>query len=281
MLKKVAVPLLYCFALITVSCHEKVKSKKIIFEVVSDSLYNRDKVYEQDFGQWRKVYENCMNHQLFSNAGYLGLQGRVRVGSINNKSATNVNDKISVIDTTFSKKFYDLVSFIGSSNCYAKISLTPSLKNEFYAELVRVLNQSKQYKYLLDYIDTAHILFKITTLAENSIRPDSLASILQRTKDTTLLEFKKLLVTPGNAILIRDAIIFGFYAEFSLSKELPVADQNNFKKEAFLNLDNNSASRIVNESGSIKLLNNNHLMININKYYTVLGSFYVYKEIDN
>ena len=155
------------------------------------------------------------------------------------------------------------------------------MKNEFYAELVRVLNQSKQYKYLLDYIDTAHILFKITTLAENSIRPDSLASILQRTKDTTLLEFKKLLVTPGNAILIRDAIIFGFYAEFSLSKELPVADQNNFKKEAFLNLDNNSASSIMNESGSIKLLNNNHLMININKYYTVLGSFYVYKEIDN
>jgi hypothetical protein len=133
-----------------------------VYEAVSDSLIKHDSNYKQDFFYWKKVYEKCMGYQLFENAIYMGLQGP-NVGSVNNISATNINGKTTVIDTTFSKAFFDLISLLGASNCYSKINLTEILQNEFYAELKRFLSQSKQYEYLNELIDTNHIIFKITT----------------------------------------------------------------------------------------------------------------------
>jgi hypothetical protein len=280
MLKRITIALLLGWILIAAGCKEPAKNKTIVYVPIGDSSFPHDNIYKEKFTKWKGVYEKCMNYQLFSNAAYLGLQRQINVGSINNKAAFNINGDITVIDTTFSSKFFDLVAFIGSSNCYTKINLTKSLQSEFTAELARALVQSNQYSYLNDLIDTAHIAFRITTLAENSIRPDSLASILQRTKDTSLLRFKELLVTPGNAILIRDAVIYGFYAEFALKKQLSSADREKFKKEVFFSLGNQGSTRIMKETGSIKLVGNDHLMIVINRYYTVFGEFYIFKETE-
>ncbi len=282
MLTKLSSLFIYCIVLISFGCNEVVKNKKIVYEAVSDSLikhssnYEQDfNNYEQDFNYWKKTYEKCMGYQLFKNAIYMELQGRINVGSINNISATNINGKTTVIDTTFSKTFFDLISLIGASNCYSKINLNENLQNEFYSELKRFLSQSKQYEYLKELIDTNQIIFKITTFSDNSIRPDSLVSILQRTKDTSLLHFKELLLTPGNALLVHDAVIYGFACEFSLKKNLSISDEKKFMDEVFFDLGNQY------EKGSIKLLNNNRLSVLINKYYTVFGEFYIFKEVEN
>jgi hypothetical protein len=275
MLKKITSSFFYCIVLISVGCNQGVKNKKIVYVAISDSSYRHDSSYEQSFRQWKKVYEECMNYQLFPNAIYMGLQEKVSVGSINNKLAQNVNAGISVLDTTYSKNLFNLFSVIGTSNCYSKINLNKNLQNEFYSELKRVLNQLKQYQYLNDLIDTTQMTFRITTLLDNSILPDSLVSMLQRTKDTSLLHFKELLLTPGNALLIHDAMIFGFIGEFPVRKKLPAIDEKKFNDEVFFNFGNRD------ETGSIKLLPNYHLKVSINKYYTVFGEFYVFKEVEN
>lgn len=271
-----------CIVLISAGCHEGVKTRKIVYEAISDSFYRGDNRYQESFNQWKKVYEGCMNYQLFSNAFYMGLQGRIHIGSINNKTAQNINARTNILDTSFSKKFFDLIAFIGASNCFSKINVTKDLQNEFYSELKRILYQSNQYQYLYEYIDTTQILFKIRDFSDNTIRPDSLVSILQRTKDTSLLHFKELLLTPGNALLVHDAIIDGFDCEFSLIKKLSPTDEKKYADGVFFNFDNrNINGHIVNERGSIKLLANHHLKVSIYKYYTVFAEFYVFREVEN
>ena len=275
MLKKVLPSFFYCLLLVSVACNEGVKNKKIVYVAISDSSYRPDSNYEQDYLQWKKVYEECMNYKLFRNAIYMGLQAKVNVGSINNKSAQNVNGKTSILDTTYSGKLFNLLAGISTTNCYSKINLNKDLQNKFLSELKDVLNQLKQDQYLNDLIDTTQIIFRITTLSDNSILPDSLVSLLQTTKDTSLLHFKELLLTPGNALLVHDALIFGFDCEFPLRKKLSITDEDKFKQEVFFNF----GSR--NETGSIKLLSNYNLKITINKYYTVFGEFYFFKEVEN
>ena len=275
MLKKITSSFFYCIVLISVGCNEGVKNKKIVYVAISNSSYRHDSSYEQSFLQWKKVYEECMNYQLFTNAIYMGLQEKIYVGSISNKLAQNVNAGINVLDTTYSKNFFNLFSIIGTSNCYSKINVDKTLQNEFYSELKKVLNQLKQYQYLNDLIDTTQMAFRITTLSDNSILPDSLVSILQRTKDTSLLHFKELLLTPGNAVLIHVAMILGFDSNFPVRKKLSIIDEKKFNDEVFFNFGNR------NETGSIKLLSNHHLKVSINKYYTVFGGFYAFREIEN
>jgi hypothetical protein len=258
--------------LIVLGCNQQVTYKKITYVAVSDSLYRPDSNYTRNFRQWKTVYEECLKNQLFPNAFYMGLQGKLHVGSITNISGQNVNGKITVLDTTHFQSMFSLFSVGGSSNCYSKMYLNKGLQNDFCSELKRLLTQSKQYQYLNNLIDTTQITFGITTLSDNSIFPDSLVSLLQRTTDTSLIEFKKLLLTPGNVLLTHDAIIFGFYSEFSLKEKLSVTDEKKFSKEQFFSLGN------PGETASIKLLTDNHLQVLINKYYTVFGEFYQFKE---
>jgi len=275
MLKKITSSLFYCIVLISVGCHEGVKNKKIVYVAISGSSYRPDSSYEQNFLQWKKVYEDCMNYQLFPNAIYMGLQQRINVGSINNRSAQNVNGQTSIVDTIYSRKLFNLFAVIGASNCYSKINLNENLQNQFYSELKKGLNQLKQYSYLADLIDTSQMTFTVTTIADNSILPDSLVSTLQTTKDTSLLHFKRILLAPGNALLTHVTMIFGFESEFQLRKKLSITDEKKFNDEVFFNFDNRF------ETGNIKLLPNHHLKVHINKYYTVFGEFYAFKEVEN
>ena len=104
--------------------------------------------------------------------------------------------------------------------------------------------------------------------------------MLERTTDTSLLRFKKILVAPGNAILIRDAIIYGFYADCVLKKRLSAEDQGITRNEIVFPLDSLMPSRIMKETGSIKSLSPNHLIVTVNKYYTVFGEFYEFREAE-
>ena len=108
-------------------------------------------------------------------------------------------------------------------------------------------------------------------MTDYSIRPDTLVSILGRTQDSSLLEFKRILTTPGNALLIRAGMIFGFDSEFHLMRNLTPAEQEKFKNEVSF------TSGTKGAKGSIKTLPNQNLRINIVRNYTVFGQFYVFK----
>jgi hypothetical protein len=275
MLKRTTSLFIFCIILVATGCHRQVKARKITYVAVSDSTYDPDSNYTRNFSQWKKIYEECIKHQLFANAFYMGLQGKLNVGSITNISGQSVNGKISVLDTTHVKNIFSILSPLMISNCYSKIDLDNDLQNDFHSELGKILAQSKEYNYLNDLMDTTQMTFGITTLSDNAIVPDSLLSLLQRSTDTSLVEFKKLLLTPGNVLLTRDAIIFGFYSEFPLKTRLSAADENKFSREQFFTFGN------PGETGSIKLLSNGHLQVLINKYYTVFGEFYSFKEVED
>jgi len=253
-------------------CKSEADKKTMHFEVVSDSLYVGPNNYKARFTEWKKIYEECMQNRLFQNALYMGLQENVHIGSISNQHATNISKQFSIFDTSNRKHIINLFAVINNANCYTKINLSKDLQNDFYIELIKTLKNSGQYQYLTEYIDTGQINFKITTIADNSLRPDSLASLLQRTRDSSLLQFKQTLVTPGNALLARTAMIFGFYCEFPLKRKLSLEEEKKFGNEVFFKIGD------TGDKGSIRLLSNQNLQVMINKYYTVFGQFFVFKE---
>lgn len=133
------------------------------------------------------------------------------------------------------------------------------------------MRSSADVSYLADLIDSNQISFIIPTMTDYSIRPDTLVSILGRTQDSSLLEFKRILTTPGNALLIRAGMIFGFDSEFHLMRNLTPAEQEKFNNEVSF------TSGTKGAKGSIKTLPNQNLRINIVRNYTVFGQFYVFK----
>jgi hypothetical protein len=227
--------------------------------------------YKEDFGYWKSVYADCLHDSLFPDAFYLGLQTNLWIGSISNQTIQIVNKQITVLDTSANGNILNVLAINKSGNCFSKINLNKNLQDSFYIELLRNLKNSIAYAYLADQIDTNQIVFRIGTLIDYSIRPDTLVSILARTKDSSLLEFRQILTTPGNVLLIRTFMIFGFYSEFHLKRKLTSAEEEKFKTEVYFKTGN------YGEKGSIKLLSNHNLQINISKNYTVFGQFYVFQ----
>ncbi|HWY33129.1 MAG TPA: hypothetical protein VNX68_00700, partial [Nitrosopumilaceae archaeon] len=123
-----------------------------------------------------------------------------------------------------------------------------------------------------DLVDTNQIVFKISTMIDYSLRPDSLVSLLQRTKDSSLIYFREILTTPGNGILARVAMIFGFDAQFHLKRKLSSEEAGKLKNEVFFTLGDHG------ENGNIQLLPDQDIKAVINKNYIVFGEFYVFNE---
>jgi len=266
--------IIFSFA-VFVQCHSSRAKPTIHFEVlnagrVTDSLSAHQANYKEDFSLWKTVYGDCLHDSLFSDAFYLGLQTNLGIGGISNQVIQNVNKQITVLDTSANGNIFDILAINKSANCFSKINLNKNLQNSFYNELIRGLKNSGDYAYLADLIDTNQITFRISTLIDYSIRPDTLVNLLERTQDSSLLYFKQILTTPGNALLIRAAMIFGFYSEFRLKGKLTSAEQEKFKAEVYFKLD------IRGEKGSIKILSNQNLQVSISKNYTVFGQFYVF-----
>lgn len=265
-------------AVIFLQCHSKPEEIPLHYDLVNadkatDSLSAHWPNYKADFVQWRTVYENCVHDSLFPGAFYLGLQTDLGIGSISNQIVQNINGKITVLDTSGNRDILNIIAINKSANCFSRINLNKDMQDSFYTELVRNLRVSGDYAYLADIIDTSQIIFKITTLIDYSIRLDTLVSRLEQTKDSSLLYFRNILTAPGNALLVRAAMIFGFSADFYLKKELTPTEQNSFKNEVYFGLGDQGAK------GSIRELPGQNLQVIINKNYTVFGQFYLFRQL--
>ena len=277
MLKRANQLILYLFCVIAfVRCHSTPEKKGIHFEVldagpVNDSLSGHQTNYKEDFIQWKAVYERCLHDTLFPNAFYLGLQHNLGIGCISNQTVQNVNREITVLDTSGKSDIFDILAVNNSANCFSKINLNKNLQDTFYNELIRNLKEAGEYSYLSSLVDTSQITFNISTLIDYAIRKDSLINILQRTKDSSLLYFRQILTTPGNALLVRAGMIFGFDAQFYLKRKLSPEEADKLKNEVFFKLGDHG------DKGNILLLPDQHVKVAINKNYTVFGEFYVFK----
>ncbi len=273
MLQKKHYYVFYCLLFIAIGCGQRTKEKKIVYAVVNDSAYVQSQIYSQEFDEWKRTYETCEKTPLFKDAIYIGLQKKFGIGDITNISAQVANGRIKLLDTTFVKNFYGLIKSNNISNCYTKLPLSKDLRNQLLAELTNVLSQSGNYKYINDLIDTTGITFGITTLSDNSLIPDSIVNLLQHTTDSSLLKFKKILLTPGNVMLTRGVIISGYFSEFSVKDKMPPTDLTNFSTEQFFKTGSDSST------ASIKLLRDYKLRILVNRYYTIFGELYSFKEV--
>jgi hypothetical protein len=267
---------LFCLSLFS-DCRVAPKKNNLHFQVldagiINDSLSAHLANYKDDYNQWKTVYENCLHDTLYHNAIYLGLQNKIGLSSICNQTALNLNKQITVLDTSAKGNIFDLLSINNSANCFTKINLNKNLQDSFYVELVRSLKMTGSYSYLTDLVDTNQIVFKISTLIDYSFRPDSLVSLLQRTKDSSLIYFREILTTTGNGLLARVAMIFGFESRFHLKRKLSAEEENKLKNEVFFTLGNHG------ENGNIQQLTDHDIKFVINKNYIVFGEFCVFSE---
>jgi hypothetical protein len=256
-------------------CHSKPEQTAMHFEVVNadkitDSLSAHLINYKEDFTHWKSVYEHCLHDTLFPDAFYLGLQNSMGIGSVSNMTVQNINGQITVLDTSGNRDILNIIAINNSANSFSNINLNKNLQDSFYNELIRNLRSSGNYAYLADAVDTDQIVFKITTLIDYAIRPDTLMQRLQQTKDSSLLFFRNILTTPGNALLVRSVMIFGFSSEFHLKRKLKDEEADAFKNQVYFKLGD------AGGNGSIRLLSNQNLEVVINKNYTVFGQFYIF-----
>ncbi|MDP4265336.1 MAG: hypothetical protein Q8941_22610 [Bacteroidota bacterium] len=268
--------LLLVWAMVYPSCHSTPAKKAIHYEVlkaapVNDSLSAHRANYKDDFKQWKAVYEQCMHDTLFPNAIYLGLQNNIGIGSISNQTVQNVNREITVLDTSGKSDIFNILAVINSANCFSKINLNNNLQDSFYNELIRNLKNAGDYSYLSGLVDTSRITFNIGTLIDYTLRKDSLVSLLQRTTDSSLLYFRQILTTPGNVLLVRAGMIFGFDAQFRLKKKLSPEEAVKLKGEVFFKLGDHG------EKGSIQMLPDQNVKVVISRNYTVFGEFYSFR----
>jgi len=266
--------IVYFICVVFVSCNLAGKEKaKLTFVPVSDSLYRPNDDYQQTLLLWKNYYEQCINMKLFPDAFYLQLQNKVYIGSINNEHEIDVNQGIHILDTSNYKNLFNLLAILNSANCSATINLNNTLKREFYGEVLQALNTSTDYKSLAAVFDTGQMKIKTGSVYDNTLRTDSLINLLNRTHDTSLIRFKELLLMPENVLLAQTIEVFGFSAEFPLKSALSAIQKKQLTKEVLFNINNS------NEMGSIMLLSNNNLRIQINKRYTVLGRFLKLKAL--
>jgi hypothetical protein len=255
------------------SCNMNTKEKtNLSFVSISDSLYKSNDEYKQNLAVFKNYYEKCANEQLYPDVFYLELQKKMYIGSINNEHELVVNKGINVLDTSNGKNVFDLLAVISSSNCSDTISLNSNMRKVIYADVVAALNTLPEYKNLSAIIDTVQMKLRIGTVYNSTLRSDSLISLLNRTQDSSLIQYRQLLLTPGNALLAQTIDVMGFSAEFPLKGKLSGLQKKQLGKEVYVNPEG------ATEYGSILLLPNNNLRIQINKRYTVLGRFLQLRE---
>ena len=182
-------------------CNQNTRKQNLKFEVVSDSLYKPDDNYKKGLSLWKNYYEHCMNQQLFADAFYLQLQDKINIGSINNEHETDITKGLKILDTSNNQNIFNLLAIMNSANCSDTMQLNNNLRKDFYAEVTKVLSASPEYKDLPAIFDTVQMNIRVGTIFYDALRPDSLISILNRTKDSSLIRYKELLLKPENALL--------------------------------------------------------------------------------
>ena len=266
-INKLLIASVFWVALLSCNQGDNKNKFRFAFVTVNDSLYKPNDDYKQIIDVWKDYYQKCTNEKLFENAFYLYLQNKVYIGSINNQNELIVNRGTTILDTSNYKNLFNLLENVSSSNCGDTINLLNHLKEDFYNEIIDALNATSEYRNLINDTDTGQMKIKLGAVSNNRLRVDSLIELLDKTKDSSLLHFKDLLLKPENVILGQTIDLFGFSAEFPLKSKLSEQEEKQFEKEVFFNLSTQ------NDKGSIRLVSNNILRIQINKRYTVLGRF--------
>src|SRR5579863_6380562 len=105
---------LFCLSLFS-GCHVAPKKNNLHFQVleagmINDSLSAHSSNYKDDYYQWKAVYEDCLHDTLYHNAIYLGLQNKIGLSSICNRTELNLNKQITVLDTSAKGNIFDLLS---------------------------------------------------------------------------------------------------------------------------------------------------------------------------
>lgn len=263
----------FCSLVIMVAgCHSATQPSGLQYAIVADSMVGQSPAYKEGLADWKPLFEGCLKYPLFDHAFYIGLQDQIRLGSICNRDSINVNGKVSVLDTSGRKNIFDLLAIVKLSNCYTQLRPDSAIRKDFYRELFKCLQTSGAYAYLTDFIDTSAIEVEVTEVEDNAIRPDSLVSLLGRAKDASLVHYRQTLESTGNAVLMRAAMISGFICQVPLKKGLPAQRAAALKNEALFRFPHEGGS------GSIRMQDHQTLRIAINKYYTVFGQFYNFKQ---
>jgi hypothetical protein len=266
------VPLFCSLIMILAGCHSVNRPGALRYEEVTDSMAAQSSTYTDDARDWKSLFEGCLKYPLFANGFYIGLQDQIRLGSICNRDSINVNGKVSVLDTSGRKNIFDLLAIVKLANCYAPLHLDSAMRKDFYRELFKCLQASGDYAYLTDFIDSSGIEVEITEVEDNAIRPDSLVSLLARSKVSSLVHYRQILESTGNAVLIRAAMISGFICRVPLKKGIPAQQAAALKNAVLFRFGREGGN------GSIQMQDDQALRITINKNYTVFGQFYNFKQ---
>ncbi|MDN3656602.1 hypothetical protein QWZ08_13235 [Ferruginibacter paludis] len=260
-----------CMGIVATRCNSSNDSNKkyqnLKFESVNDSLYQSDENYKQGLATWKQYYEHCMNQPLFADAFYLQLQDKINIGSINNAHATDITKGLKILDTAKNKNLFHLLAIMNSANCSDTLPLSNHLRKDFYTEITKLLSVSTEYKNLPANFDSTQMSIRVGTLYYDALRPDTLISTLNRTTDSSLLRYKELLLRPENALLAQTVYMIGF------SAELPLKIKPGIEQEAALKKGVSFSLNTSNDKINMVLLSNNHVRLQVNKRYTVLGKF--------
>lgn len=244
---------------------------KYSFETISDSVYKPTEEYAHSLTIWKAYYEKCMNENLFPSAFYLQLRNNINIGSINNAQEINVNKQTPILDTSNNKNIFNILTLVKWDNCGDTIQLNEKLRADFFVEVINVLNKTK-FKGLILMMDAKQMSVTPKSMAIGKLMSDSVINLLNTTKDSAILNYKALLLKPGNALLAETVELLGFDADFTLQKELSQKDKNLLSKEQFITLNP------TNDKISISLKPNNSIHIQINKRFAVLGGFVTLKS---
>ena len=261
--------LIFCFSwLIMSGCTSAKKQQQLKFEWISSNVYSPNDDYRQALSEWGRYYQHCTSEPLFSDAFYLQLQDKIYIGSINNQQGIDINKGTVLLDTgSHFANVLKLLSVENAFNCYDTMALVGNLRTSFYREVNECLTTFPGYKTLATVIDTTQMKVRVNTLYTIELVPQKLIELFNTTKDTSLINFKELLMKPGNVLLGETVEILGFSVDLPLRAALPPAQRQQFTKGVYFSLDNSG------DRANVILLANNDLRIQLNKRYTVLGKF--------
>ena len=248
------------------SCKGEVKKGKIDYKVVEKASVNDSTQTSQKAIKWKSLLEECMHKPLFQDAFFLGLEDSIHIGSINNRLETNVNKRVSVsiFDTTINKNIGAIFNVDGQFNCYSTVDTV--LKDDFVFEIRNALKTASEFAFIGDIVDTTHLNIKVANISENNLYLDNLITILQKSEDSSLLKYRKILSESGNALLARSVMVLGFSAEFLITRDLTQVELNQLKNESAFAVDNGNCR--------IRIMENGYLQVLVEKPYTIFGQFY-------
>lgn len=222
--------------LLFIGCTTGNNKQHIIFKPISENEFNypADSSFAVPHGKiWderKKMHDSCMGSSYAANAVFMRSKDTFLLGSIVDMKTMK---PVKVFDprSFAAGSFLSVASFV-TKPCYEREPLQiplDSLMNNSFVLKVDSSNE-KINNELMDAIKNSVFTEVETGSWLNMELTDAWGKILDTTTNPELLEYKKMLLTPGNMILVRSSSIteISFYFH---TKKLPSADLLNKLKE--------------------------------------------------